>query len=303
MLRSLFLLLAKSGCVERFVTHNAFIRRYAHRFIAGETMLEAITTVQELNKKGIFATVNYLGEHVATADGARRVMRVYLDLLDRIAKDRLDAHVSLKLSQLGLDIDPAQCARLLNIIVQHAARYDTFVRVDMESSAYTQQTLDIVCRVREHCPAVGVVIQAYLYRSSKDVDELLRRECRIRLCKGAYRESPEFAHQQKNNVDANFIFLMQKLLQGSAYHGIATHDSEMIAETIGFADATGISKDAFEFQMLYGIRRGLQKELVERGYNVRVYVPFGSEWFPYFMRRLAERPANLWFFLRNALRA
>jgi len=302
MLRSLLLLLAKSSRLCRFVTRNSFARRCARRFIAGESMSEAIDAVRDLNKEGISATVDFLGEHVTSADGARRVMYTYLTLLDRIAKERFDAHVSLKLSQLGLDVDPRSCVQFLNILVQHAARYDRFVRVDMEGSVYTQHTLDIVQRAHPHCPAVGTVIQAYLYRSSEDVAELLRRGCRIRLCKGAYKESAEVAYQQKNDVDTNFAHLMQRLLQSGGYHAIATHDEKVIKQTIAFATTAGIPANRFEFQMLYGIRRDLQRNLVRRGYRVRVYVPFGNEWFPYFMRRLAERPANLWFLLRNALR-
>ena len=303
MLRSLLLLLAKSRRFARFVTGNSFARRCARRFIAGDMLHEAVAVVRELNSEGISATIDFLGEHVTSADGAQRVSYVCLDLVEAIANEKLDANVSVKLSQLGLDVDPKLCEGLLKNIVTRAELRNSFVRVDMEGSAYAEQTINIVERVREHSHAVGPVIQAYLYRSELNVVKLLHSRCPMRLCKGAYKEPSRIAYQRKKEVDANFVHLMQILLKSGIYHGIATHDKKIIDQCIEFSQMWCISKKEFEFQMLYGIRRDLQKDLVRRGYKVRVYVPFGNQWFPYFMRRLAERPANLWFFLRSALRA
>src|SRR5438270_457167 len=232
-----------------------------------------------------------------------RYRDAYLEIFERIAEERLHANVSGKLTQHGLDINVEFCEGLLRSIVERAASFENFLRVDMEGSAYTQRTIDLVKRVRTRNPAVGTVIQSYLYRSETDVADLLSCGCRIRLCKGAYKESEEVAFPRKEDVDANFVRLMQVLLSSGFYHAIATHDPRMIAATIRFAAAKQISKDDFEFQMLYGVRTDLQRQLFKDGYRVRVYIPYGKDWFPYFMRGLAERPANLVFFLRNLLRS
>jgi proline dehydrogenase len=234
---------------------------------------------------------------------AQRARDAYLQIFDRIAEERLHANVSCKLTQLGLDLSADFCEGLLLSIVERAAGYENFLRVDMEGSDYTQRTIDIVKRVRTRNPAVGTVIQSYLYRSEKDVQELLSYGCRIRLCKGAYKGSDEVAFARKKDVDGNYVRLMQMLLPSGFYHAIATHDPRMIAQTIRFAAAKQISKDDFEFQMLYGVRTDLQRQLVKDGYRLRIYIPYGRDWFPYFMRRLAERPANLAFFVRNFLRS
>ncbi len=233
---------------------------------------------------------------------ARAAGDTYVRIFDRIAAEKLDANVSLKLSQLGLDIDAALCQELVESIVARAAGYGNFVRVDMEGSAYTARTIDLAKRVRAKTPAVGVVVQAYLRRTESDVPGLLAAGCRLRLCKGAYKEPPDIAFPAKSDVDANYVRLMKLLLPSGIYHGIATHDPRMIAATEQFAAERGIGKDAFEFQMLYGIRADLQRDLVRRGYHMRVYIPYGRDWFPYFMRRLAERPANMFFFLKNLFR-
>jgi proline dehydrogenase len=274
----------------------------ARRFVAGETLDEAIAAARACNDAGMMVSLDHLGENVSTISDAQRSRDAYLDLFERIAAEKLHANVSCKLTQLGLDINTDFCEGLLRSIVERAAGFDNFLRVDMESSAYTQRTIDLVKRVRTRNPAVGTVIQSYLYRSETDVADLLSYGCRIRLCKGAYKEPEEVAFPKKADVDANYVRLMQLLLSSGFYHAIATHDPRMIAATIRYAAAKQISKDDFEFQMLYGVRTDLQRQLVKDGYRVRIYIPFGNDWFPYFMRRLAERPANVGFMLRNFFR-
>ena len=274
----------------------------AHRFVPGETLDEAIAAARECNNLGMFASLDYLGENVSTQEDAQRARDAYLEIFDRIAHERLHANVSGKLTQLGLDLSPEFCESLVVSIVQRAADYDNFLRVDMEGSVYTQRTVELVKRVRSQNPAIGTVIQSCLYRSEADITDLLAYGCRIRLCKGAYKEPANVAFPKKKDVDANYVRLMQMLLASGFYHGIATHDPAMIAATIRFAAAKQISKDDFEFQMLYGVRTDLQRRLVKDGYRLRIYIPYGRDWFPYFMRRLAERPANVVFFARNLLR-
>jgi proline dehydrogenase len=302
MLRATLLKLSASPGFAHWVTSNATTRRMARRFVAGETLDEAVAAARACNSVGMYTSLDYLGENVATVADAQRVRDSYLEIFDRIAQERLHANVSCKLTQLGLDLSTEFCEGLLLSIVERAAGYENFLRVDMESSIYTERTIEIVKRVRARNPAVGTVIQSCLYRSERDVQGLLTYGCRIRLCKGAYKESDEVAYARKKDVDGNYIRLMQMLLPSGFYHAIATHDPRMIAQTIRFAAAKQITKDDFEFQMLYGVRTDLQRQLVKDGYRLRIYIPFGKDWFPYFMRRLAERPANLAFFLRNFLR-
>jgi proline dehydrogenase len=254
-----------------------------------------------VNRALQLASLDLLGENVSDEDGARRAADEYIAIFDRIAQEHLDANVSLKLTQLGLDLNEELCQELLEKIVAHAASQSNFVRVDMEGSAYTQRTVEMVKRVRSEYSNVGTVMQAYLYRAEQDVQELLAAGCRLRLCKGAYQEPPEVAFPKKADVDANYVKLMRMLLASGIYHGIATHDPAMIRAVLDFVRQQDIKRDRFEFQMLYGIRTDLQQKLVRDGYRVRVYIPFGVDWFPYFMRRLAERPANVTFFLRNLL--
>ncbi len=299
MLRPTLLYLSQSKRLKHFVTATAATRAMARRFIAGESLSEAIDAVRACNAQGMMASLDYLGENVATIPDAQRARDTYLEIFDRIAQEKLYANVSCKLTQLGLDLSDEFCEGLLQSIAEHAASCDNFLRVDMEGSAYTQRTIDIVSRVRERNPAIGTVIQAYLYRSEQDIAKLLGCGCRIRLCKGAYNEPPEIAFPKKADVDGNYVKLLQMLLPSGFYHGIATHDPRMIAATIRTAAQLHISKDDFEFQMLYGIRTDLQRRLIRDGYRVRIYIPYGQDWFPYFMRRLAERPANLVFFIRN----
>jgi proline dehydrogenase len=303
MLRSTLLKLSERKGFAHWVTTNGSTRRMSHRFVAGETLDEAIRAGQQCNDAGMMVTLDFLGENVATTADAQKARDTYFGIFDRISKEKLAANISCKLSHLGLDLSVEFCEGLVLSIAERASSYDSFLRIDMESSIYTQRTIELVKRVRTQTPCVGAVIQAYLYRSESDIQDLLSYGCRIRLCKGAYKEGPEVAFPRKQDVDANFVKLMRMLLPSGFYHGIATHDPRMIAETIRCAAEKKISKDDFEFQMLYGVRTDLQRQLVRDGFRVRIYVPFGQEWFPYFMRRLAERPANLGFFARNFFRS
>lgn len=301
MLRTILLELAKSERLRRWITANGTTRRMAHRFVPGEDLPPAIDAIRACNKAGMTATLDHLGENVATREDAERARDSYLEMLNTIAGQGLDANVSLKLTQFGLDLGDDFCAEQLRTVTAQADKLGSFVRVDMEGSAYTDRTLRIVHEARATTPAVGTVIQAYLYRSEEDVRGLLGIGCRIRLVKGAYKEPAKIAYRSKKDVDANFVKLAKILLPSGTYHALATHDPNMIEAAIRFAAEQNITKDKFEFQMLYGIRTDLQTRLVRQGYRVRVYIPFGHDWFPYFMRRLAERPANLAFFARHFL--
>ena len=302
MVRSTLLKLSENKAFARWVTTNQTTRKMSHRFVAGEALEEAVAAARVCNDQGMLVSLDYLGENVATAADAQRARDAYLQVFDKIAAEKLNANVSCKLTQLGLDISAEFCEGQLRSIVERAASYGNFLRVDMEGSLYTARTIDVVKRVRTPSPAVGTVIQAYLYRSEQDVRDLLAYGCRIRLCKGAYKEPPEVAFPRKQDVDENYVKLMQMLLPSGIYHGIATHDPRMIAATIRCAAEKEISKDDFEFQMLYGVRTDLQRQLVRDGFRLRIYIPYGQDWFAYFMRRLAERPANLAFFVRNFFR-
>jgi len=280
--------------------------KISSRFIAGMTIEDALQTAANLNRQGMKVTLDSLGESVTTEAEAQRAADVYHRVLDLMTDLRLDANVSLKLTQMGLELDAALAEEIAASLVNHARAVDSFVRIDMEDSGLTEKTLEIVRRLN-HQPelqgAVGVVIQAYLYRSGADIDHLIADGIRVRLCKGAYKEPAEVAFPSKADVDANYVALAKRLLQSPIYHGLATHDESMIDAIKSYAREQGITPDRFEFQMLYGVRRDLQRQLVAEGYNVRVYVPFGSEWYPYFMRRLAERPANVLFLAKNFFRA
>ena len=303
MLRSALLKLSESKKFAGWVTTNGTTRRMARRFVAGESLDEAIAAARASNDAGMMASLDYLGENVASISDAQNSRDAYLEVFERIAEEKLHANVSCKLTQLGLDINNEFCEGLLISIAERAFGFQNFLRVDMEGSSYTQRTIDVVKRVRSRNPAIGAVIQSYLYRSESDVTDLLAYGCRIRLCKGAYKETEDIAYPKKENVDANYVRLMELLLSSGFYHAIATHDPRMIAATIRFAASQKVSKDDFEFQMLYGVRTDLQSRLVKDGYRVRIYIPFGNDWFPYFMRRLAERPANVGFLLRNFFRS
>ena len=272
------------------------------RFVAGLKIEDALQVTKRLNQAGLWTTLDYLGESVTKLEEAEAARDVYLELLDQIRGRGLQANVSLKLTQFGLDLSEAACRENVAAVVRRARELDTFVRVDMESSAYTERTLAMVHDLHEAYGSVGAVIQAYLYRAEQDVVELNRRRIRVRLCKGAYDEPPAVAFSKISQVNANFRKLAQSLLTGGNYPALATHDEPLITEVVRFAEEQGIGKDRYEMQMLYGIRRDLQARLVTEGHRVRIYVPFGVAWYPYFMRRLAERPANLYFVLRNLFR-
>ena len=302
MLRSILLKLSQSSRLGHFVIHNATSRRMARRFVAGETLDDAVAAARALNQAGRLVTLDCLGESVSSEAEARRAAETYIAMFDRIAAEKLDANVSLKLTQLGLDISEPLCETLLEKVVQHAAAEHNFVRIDMEASAYTARTVALCKGMRAKSNSVGTVLQSYLYRTEQDAADLISAGCRIRLVKGAYKEPPAVAYPKKSDVDANYARVMQLLLPSGIYHAIATHDPRLLDATKQFAAQQGIRSDQFEFQMLYGIRTDLQEQLVREGYRLRVYVPYGSDWFPYFMRRLAERPANLKFFLSNLFR-
>ncbi len=300
-MRSFLLHLSEKKRLAPLIMHNALSRRVARRFVAGETLDDAVEAAREVNGAMQLASLDLLGENVSDEAGARRAAENYLSIFERIEREKLDANVSLKLTQLGLDLSEALCQELLEKIVAHATAQGNFVRIDMEGSAYTARTVEMTKRVRAKFSGVGTVMQAYLYRAEKDIRELLAAGCRLRLCKGAYQEPPDIAFPKKVEVDANYVKLMKLILPSGIYHGIATHDPAMIDATKTFVREKNINREQFEFQMLYGIRTDLQQQLVGEGYRLRIYIPYGTDWFPYFMRRLAERPANLTFFLRNLL--
>jgi proline dehydrogenase len=271
------------------------------RFVAGMTVENAIAACERLNREGIAATLDSLGESVTTEAEARGSAEIYHQLLDAISAHGLNANVSVKLSQMGMDFDPNLAETIVGELVEHASHVDSFVRIDMEASFYTEATIAITERLQLRRDRVGAVLQAYLYRTQADAERLLDRGIRIRLCKGAYKEPPQIAFPEKKDVDANYLKLAQRMMTSGVFCGIATHDEAIVENLLAFVRERGVSKDAFEFQMLYGIRRDLQRRLVRMGFGVRVYVPFGPEWYPYFMRRLAERPANAIFLLKNLL--
>jgi len=302
MLRSFLLYLSERESPKKLIMGNALGRRLASRFIAGEEFSDALRVIRKLNSEGFMVTLDCLGESVREAAAAEAACQTYLQLLDRLAEEQLNSHVSVKLTQLGLAIDEALARKNLARIAEKAARHHNFVRVDMEGSAFTDATLRVLCSVDAPREVVGIAIQAYLRRTPADVAEILQRGVRIRLVKGAYKEPPDIAFAKKSEVDEQFQKLAETLLDSGIYHAIATHDERIIAAAERFAQAQGIGPHSFEFQLLYGIRRDLQRALLQRGWRVRLYVPFGREWYAYFMRRLAERPANLSFLIRNLVR-
>ncbi len=302
MTKSLLLYLSESNGFKNFLTRFKSFNNVTHRFVAGEDVAEAVEAVRQLNSKAISASFDHLGESIKSESETRQEVREYLRVLDLIEKNGLESNVSVKLTQLGLDIDQELCYENARAIVEAAARYQNFVRIDMEDSTKTDATISLFKRLRQEFENVGIVVQSYLYRTESDVKDLLQIGARIRLCKGAYKEPETVAFQDKADVDKNYIHIMKMLLVSGIYHGIATHDENMIAATRQFAAEKGITSDQYEFQMLFGIRRDLQEKLVKEGYRMRVYVPYGEYWYPYFMRRLAERPANVWFVLKNILK-
>ena len=303
MLRSILLYLSEKQTPKKILTGHALGRRMAARFIAGEELEDALKVIRRLNAEGFMVTLDLLGESVQDAAEAEAACQAYVHILDRLSVEGLNSHVSVKLTQLGLAMDEGLACRHLNSICECAAKHHNFVRVDMEGSAFTEATLRVFRTVNAPRHVAGIVIQSYLYRSDQDVEELLKCGARIRLVKGAYDEPREIAYPRKRDVDRSFVRLMEMMLSSGIYHAIATHDERLIAAAQDYARAHDISPDNYEFQLLYGIRRHLQRDLLRQGARVRLYVPYGRQWYAYFMRRLAERPANLLFLLRNLFRA
>jgi proline dehydrogenase len=303
-MRSAFIYLSEREGLKEFAARFKPFRKLTTRFIAGETLEEAVEAIRHINAEGCTASFDHLNESVTKPEEAAEEVREYLRILAAIDETGIKSNVSIKLSQFGLEIDTELAYQNARMIVVDAARRGNFVRVDMEGSNATQKTIDIFKRLRSEfgLNEVGIVLQSYLRRTYADAQDMLKIPARIRLCKGAYKEPPEVAFPDKKDVDENYVRVMQLLLSSGVYHGIATHDPKMIEATINFAQREGIGKEAFEFQMLFGIRRDLQRQLAHDGYNMRVYVPYGKHWYPYFMRRLAERPANVWFVLKNLLK-
>ena len=307
MLRELFISLSESQWLRAVAERSSIGQKISNRFVAGTRVEDVLRATRTINESGLSVSVDNLGENVTNADEARSSAQLYHQLLDDIANQKLNANISLKLTHMGLDVDEKLARDLVTGLVVKTAAMNprNFVRVDMEGSPYTQRTLDFVHELHRapgNQGCVGAVIQSYMRRSESDVEKLLAEGIRIRLCKGAYKEPPEIAFQQKSEVDANYVKLMKVLMKSKVYHGLATHDENIINQAKAFATKERISRDAFEFQMLHGIRRDLQQSLGRDGWRMRVYIPFGTEWYPYLMRRLAERPANVFFIAKNLFR-
>lgn len=305
LMRSAFIALSHNRRLRHFAESSSVGVKLSSRFVAGMEIEDALRVCAAVNQQGMTVTLDSLGESVTDELAAHRAAEVYHKLLDAIAARNLNANISVKLTQMGLEHSHQLAESIAEDLTKHAASLDNFVRIDMEDSSLTQTTLDIVRRLHSKHglrEAIGVVIQAYLYRSQADIEQLMADGIRVRLCKGAYKEPAEVAFPRKADVDRNYMLLTKMLLDSPAYHGLATHDENMIAAAKAFARENGIAPSRFEFQMLFGVRRDLQRALVRDGYNMRVYIPFGREWYPYFMRRLAERPANVFFIAKNMLR-
>jgi proline dehydrogenase len=300
-MRAFFLWLSNRRWLGRLAMATPLVRRMPYRFVAGTTLDQAVVAVRAINATGATATLDVLGEAVADRAAADRAAAAYVATIERIAAEGLDANVSIKLTQMGLDLGDDECLAVMAPVAAAGTRHGVFIRIDMESSAYTERTLDIVHRLRAEGHDIGPVIQSYLHRSAADVERLAAECVRTRICKGAYAEPPEVALQERAAIGDAFVWLCQRLLEADAYPGVATHDQEMLSRVAAFAEERGIGKDRYEFQMLYGIRRDLQRQLQADGHRLRVYVPYGTEWYPYFMRRLAERPANVLFVLRSVI--
>ena len=303
-MRNVLLYLSDQPKVFKFLRNNRLAQKFARRFVAGETSDEALAAVKALNAKGITASLDLLGESTTNEAEAKQAGREYLLLLDRIRERNLDANVSVKLTAMGLDVSEELCVAIMHEVLDRARQHRSFVRIDMESSAYTERTLALFeQRLYPMYPEnVGIVLQSYLYRTQADVERAIQLKCRVRLCKGAYKEPPGVAYPDKDDVDANYVRCMHQLMLSGNYPGIATHDEKIISEAKRFAKENSIGRERFEFQMLYGVRRDLQERLVKEGFRMRVYVPFGTQWYPYLMRRLAERPANVAFMTGNIIK-
>jgi proline dehydrogenase len=302
MLRSLFIGLSESKSIRSIAEQSAFGKKVSKRFVAGMTVEDLIVATEAMNRVGVRVTVDNLGENVTNREEALHSKALYHQLFDEIERRKLDANVSLKLTHMGLDVDEALARSTVAELLEHAIAINSFIRVDMEGSPYTQKTLDFVRELNRMPNAsghIGTVLQAYLYRSEEDARVLCSEGIRIRLCKGAYKEPPAIAYPEKRDVDANYVKLAKQILKSGVFHGLATHDEHIINTIKAWALQEGVAKSAFEFQMLHGVRRDLQERLAREGWGVRCYIPFGTEWYPYFMRRLAERPANVLFMAKN----
>ncbi len=320
MLRSFFIYLSKAAWAQKLITNWGFAWKAASRFVAGERIEDAIRVVRELNAKGINATLDHLGEHTSTAEEANKATDDILTVLSEIDKAGVRANVSIKLTQIGMGLDEETCRQNLVRILELARQHNNFVRVDIEDTPYTDMTISIYNAMLERgftTRTVGMAVQSYLYRAEEDTRTLLEKGTRFRLVKGAYKEPADKAYPKKADVDANYDLLSKIMIDATLkienntltedgrippIPAIASHDEKRIAFAKQYAEKVSLPKAAIEFQMLYGIRRDLQEQLVKDGYPVRVYVPFGTHWYPYFMRRLAERPANIWFFVSNFFR-
>ncbi len=305
MLRSFFIALSGSQGVRSMAENSAVGQKLSRRFVAGATMEELIAATIAMNRVGVRVSIDSLGENVANREEALHSKALYHRLLDEIERRKLDANVSLKLTHMGLDVDESLARATVAELLEHAIAIGSFLRIDMEGSAYTQRTLDLVRQLHRQPTAaghIGAVLQAYFYRTAEDAALLCSEGIRIRLCKGAYREPPSIAYPRKRDVDANYLKVARQLLKSGVFHGLATHDEKIINAIKAWALREGVPRTAFEFQMLHGIRRDLQESLARDGWGVRCYIPFGTEWYPYFMRRLAERPANVLFLAKNYFR-
>jgi proline dehydrogenase len=302
MMRGLFLYLSRQPQLRRWMEAWPPSRKVTRRFVAGDTLEEALSVCAQLQRDGVFSTLDHLGENVKTLEEAAASCDAYVGALEQIAIGNLTSTIAIKLTQFGLDLSEEACLNNVRRLEVKAKTANSRVEIDMESSAYTERTLALAIQAGQECGCVRVCVQAYLYRSAADIDRLNKAQVPVRLVKGAYREPPSAAFPRKHDVDENYIKLMHTLLDHGVYPALATHDERIIREAKEYVEGRSIRRDSFEFQMLYGIRRDLQQQLIAQGYRLRLYVPYGTEWYPYFMRRLAERPANLLFVLRNLLR-
>jgi proline dehydrogenase len=302
MMRAAFLYLSRRQALRKWMEAWPPSRKVTRRFVAGDTLEEALAVCERLQAEGVFSTLDHLGENVHTIEEASASCDAYVSALEQIGSRKLSSTIAIKLTQFGLDLSGEACLENVRRLEAKAKTAGSRVEIDMESSAYTERTLAMAIQAGSECGCVRVCVQAYLHRSAGDIERLNAAAVPVRLVKGAYREPPSMAFPRKQDVDANYIALMKNLLDHGVYPAIATHDEKIIHEALEYVQGRGIRKDSFEFQMLYGIRRDLQRKLIEQGFLLRLYVPYGTEWYPYFMRRLAERPANLWFVLRNLLR-
>lgn len=302
MMRAMFLYLSRRQALRKWMESWPPSHKVTRRFVAGDTLAEALAVCEQLQQEGVLSTLDHLGENVRTLEEASASCDAYVNALEQIGQRRLSSTIAIKLTQFGLDLSESACLENVRRLEAKAKTAASRVEIDMESNAYTERTLKLAIQAGQECGCVRVCVQAYLHRSAADIERLNSASVPVRLVKGAYREPPDVAFPKKKDVDSNYVALMKALLDRGVYPALATHDERIIQQAIEYVRGRGIRADSFEFQMLYGIRRDLQRLLIQQGYRLRLYVPYGTEWYPYFMRRLAERPANLWFVVRNLLR-